>query len=66
MKAHTVVRLQGSHIFSRQSAHRWPPSTSQEDSWYSFLLEAEWTSGPVWLEGLGKQLETAVTFWLVV
>jgi hypothetical protein len=25
---------------------RQPPSTAQEDSWYSFLLEAESTSGP--------------------
>jgi hypothetical protein len=41
--------------FSRQSAHRWrwgcqphAPATlySQEDSWYSFLLEAESTPGP--------------------
>jgi hypothetical protein len=42
--------------FSRQSAHRWrgkvvsptrrPLFTAQEDSWYSFLLEAELTPGP--------------------
>jgi hypothetical protein len=25
---------------------RRPPFTPQEDSWYSFLLEAEWTPGP--------------------
>jgi hypothetical protein len=24
----------------------WPPLTPQEYSWYSFLLEAEWTPGP--------------------
>jgi hypothetical protein len=24
VEAHTVVRRRGSHIFSRQSAHRWP------------------------------------------
>jgi hypothetical protein len=50
-------------IFSRQSAHRWrwgcqsyAPVTfyPQEDSWYSFLLEAASTPGPVWLEGLGQ------------
>jgi hypothetical protein len=41
-----------------------------KDSWYSFLLEAESTPGPVWLEGLGQfkksttsGLEPA-TFWL--
>jgi hypothetical protein len=34
--------------------HR-PPFTLQEDSWYSFLLEAESTPGSiVRLEGLGK------------
>jgi hypothetical protein len=25
-----------------------------KDSWYSFLLEAELTPGPVWPEGLGQ------------
>jgi hypothetical protein len=25
------------------SLKRWPPFTSQEDSWYSFMLEAEAT-----------------------
>jgi hypothetical protein len=25
-----------------------------KDSWYLFLLEAESTPGPVWLEGLGQ------------
>jgi hypothetical protein len=25
---------------------RWPPFDPQEDSWYSFLLEAESTPGP--------------------
>jgi hypothetical protein len=41
-----------------------------KDSWYSFLLEAESTPGPVRLEGLGQfkkftssGLEPA-TFWL--
>jgi hypothetical protein len=28
------------------SPMRWPPFTPQEDSWYSFPLEAESTSGP--------------------
>jgi hypothetical protein len=28
------------------SLTRWPPYTPQEDSWYSFLLEAESTPGP--------------------
>jgi hypothetical protein len=45
---------QGCETFSRQSAHRWrwcqtnTPAAiyPQEDSWYSFLLEAESTSGP--------------------
>jgi hypothetical protein len=48
VKAHRIVRRRGSHIFSRQSAHRWrrPPFTPQEDSWYSFLLEAVSTPGP--------------------
>jgi hypothetical protein len=31
------------------SLMRWPPFTSQEYSWYSFLLEAESTPGPYWL-----------------
>jgi hypothetical protein len=39
MKAHRVVRRRG---------------TPQEDSWYSFLLEAESTPGPVRQEGLGQ------------
>jgi hypothetical protein len=55
VKAHRVVRRRGSHIFSRQSAHSGgkvvsltcrPPFTPQEDSRYSFLLEAESTPGP--------------------
>jgi hypothetical protein len=44
-----------------------------KDSWYSFLLEAESTSGPVRLEGLGqfKKKSTSsgfepATFWLAV
>jgi hypothetical protein len=28
------------------SLTRWPPFTPQEDSWYSFLLEAESITGP--------------------
>jgi hypothetical protein len=28
------------------SLTRWPPFTPQEDSWYSFVLEAELTPGP--------------------
>jgi hypothetical protein len=51
--------------------HR-PPFTPQEDSWYSFLLEAESTPGAiVRLEGLGKLNKSTssglepVTFWLV-
>jgi hypothetical protein len=34
------------------SLTRRPPFTTQEDSWYSFLLEAESIPGPVRLEGL--------------
>jgi hypothetical protein len=51
--------------FSRQSAHRWrwgcrpkAPGTlyPQEDSWYSFLLEAESTPGPRcgWIRSIEK------------
>jgi hypothetical protein len=49
------LRRWGSHIFSRQPAHRWrwgcqpyAPATlyPQEDSWYSFMLEAESTPRP--------------------
>jgi hypothetical protein len=55
VEAHRFVRRRGSHIFSRQSAHRWrwgcqpyaPDALyPQEDSWYSFLSEAESTPGP--------------------
>jgi hypothetical protein len=55
MEAHRVVRRRGSHILSRQSAHRWrwncqayAPAAlyAQEDSWYPFLLEAESTPRP--------------------
>jgi hypothetical protein len=62
--AHRVAGCLGCHILSRQSAHRWwqgcQPYTlaalyPQEDSWNSFLLEAESTPRTiVWLEGLGK------------
>jgi hypothetical protein len=53
MEAHRVLRRRGSHIFwtigsqmdVRLSLVRQPPSTSHKDSWYSFLLEAESTSG---------------------
>jgi hypothetical protein len=54
VEALRVVRDWGSHIF-RHSAHRWrwgcqsyAPAAHypQEDSWYSFLLEAESTPGP--------------------
>jgi hypothetical protein len=52
--------------FSRQLNNRWRWGTalySQEDSWYSFLLEAESSPRPtVLLEGLG-QLENPVTFY---
>jgi hypothetical protein len=49
-----VVGGRGSHIL-RHSAHRWRKGCQpyapaafypQEDSWYSFLLEAELTPGP--------------------
>jgi hypothetical protein len=59
VEALRVARGWGSHIF-RHSAHRWRQGCQsyapaafypQEDSWYSFLLEAESTPG---LEGLGK------------
>jgi hypothetical protein len=55
VEAHRVLRGRGSHIFSRQTAHRWrrgcqlyaPAVLSpQEDSWYSFLLEAKLTPRP--------------------
>jgi hypothetical protein len=37
------------------SLTRRPPFTPQEDSWYSFMLEAELTPGAIGrLEGLGK------------
>jgi hypothetical protein len=51
----SVTGRRGSHIFSRQSAHRWrlgcqpyAPAAlyPQQDSWYSFLLEAESTLWP--------------------
>jgi hypothetical protein len=39
----------------------WLPFTPRKISWYSFLIEAEMTSGAiVWLEGLG-QLKNPVT-----
>jgi hypothetical protein len=49
-----IVRHRGSHIFLDNrltdggevvSLTRRPPFTPQEDSWYSFLLEAESTQG---------------------
>jgi hypothetical protein len=51
-RGHRVARRRGSHIFSRQSAHRWrrvfqpyAPAAlyPQEDPWYIFLLEADST-----------------------
>jgi hypothetical protein len=54
MKAHRVLRRRGSHIFSDNrlthggkvvSLMRRQPFTHQEDSWYSFLLEAEPITG---------------------
>jgi hypothetical protein len=50
VKAHKVVRRRGSHIFLNNrltdggevvSLTRRPTFTPQDDSWYSFLLEAE-------------------------
>jgi hypothetical protein len=38
----------------RLSAPRASRTYPQEDSWYSILLEAESTPGPVQLEGLGQ------------
>jgi hypothetical protein len=55
VEAHKVVGRRESHIFSKQSTHRWrwvcqpyaPVALyPQEDSWYSFLLESESTPGP--------------------
>jgi hypothetical protein len=61
VEVHRIVRVRGSHIFFRQSAYRWPyapgalPPPPQEDSWYSFLLEAESTPRAiVRLQGLGQ------------
>jgi hypothetical protein len=46
VKAHRVVRCRGFHIFSGQSAHRWQWGRQpQEDSWYSFPLEAQSIAG---------------------
>jgi hypothetical protein len=54
VEALRVAGGSGSHIF-RQSARRWRQGCQpyapaafypQEDSWYSFLLEAESTPGP--------------------
>jgi hypothetical protein len=66
VEAHRVARSWSSYL-SRQSTHRrwwdyqpYAPAAlySQEDSWYSFLLEAESTPGR--LEGL-DQLKNPVT-----
>jgi hypothetical protein len=51
VEAHRVVRRRGFHIF-KQSAHRWwwgfrTPFTPQEDSSYSFLLEAIVAAGRI-------------------
>jgi hypothetical protein len=51
MEAHRVVRRRGSHIFYKIGSQidevvtciRKLAFTPQEDSWYSFLLEAEST-----------------------
>jgi hypothetical protein len=56
-----VVRRRGSRIFYNRpidggevvNHKRRPPFTPQENTWYSFLLDAESTPG--WLEGLGNQ-----------
>jgi hypothetical protein len=62
MEVHRFIRRQGSHSDSRLTdggevvslTHR-PPFTPQEDSWYSFLLEAESTPRAIKrLEGLGQ------------
>jgi hypothetical protein len=55
VKADSVVSRRGSHIFFLDrrftdggkvvSLTRRPPFIPQEDSWYSFLLEAESTHG---------------------
>jgi hypothetical protein len=51
MEAHMVVRRKGSHNRLTDGGevvsltHR-QPFTLQEDSWYSFLLEAVLTTGP--------------------
>jgi hypothetical protein len=62
------VRRRGSHVLQTitdggevVSLTRRPPFTPQEDSWYTFLLEAESTPRAiVRLEGLG-QLKTQMT-----
>jgi hypothetical protein len=55
MESLRVVRGRGPHIFYNNrltdggdfvSLTRRPSFTPQEDSWYSFLLEAESTPGP--------------------
>jgi hypothetical protein len=54
VEALRVARGWGSHIF-RHSAHRWRQGCQpyvpasfypQQNSWYSFLLEAKWSPGP--------------------
>jgi hypothetical protein len=52
VEAHRVVRRQGFHIDDRHTdggevnLTRRPLFTPHEDSWYSFLLDAESTAGP--------------------
>jgi hypothetical protein len=46
METHRPLKRQGSQILSVSFTHRQPFTPSQKDSWYSFLLEAESTTGP--------------------
>jgi hypothetical protein len=54
-----------------RAGHTLPPGFFIfKDSWYSFLLEAELTPGPLWPEGLGEFKKSTslglepMTFWL--